>query len=133
MSSATRRQAPRLARPAARYWKGKAPKGVDLAAAQSDSDEDQEGQQEARPEPGDEAVGEFVGSDDEEEELVPATRTTAKKSMNLALKDVSISKEGKVIVAGREESGKTTLEQDGEYCVVCHANDCAQVSSSLRI
>jgi len=30
--------------------------------------------------------------------------------MNIALKDVSVSKEGKVIVAGREESGRTAME-----------------------
>ncbi|KAJ4499345.1 splicing factor, Prp19-binding domain-containing protein [Lentinula lateritia] len=36
------------------------------------------------------------------------------KSMNIALRDVDISTDGKVIVAGREESGKTVLEEDEE-------------------
>ena len=36
MSSSTRKQAPRLAKPAIRYWKGKAPKG--LIEVNSDSD-----------------------------------------------------------------------------------------------
>jgi microfibrillar-associated protein 1 len=36
------------------------------------------------------------------------------KAMNLALKDVSVSKEGKVVVAGREESGRTVLEEEDE-------------------
>lgn len=35
------------------------------------------------------------------------------KAINIALKDVSVSKEGKVIVAGREESGRT-IEEDEE-------------------
>ena len=43
MSSAPRKPAPRLARPAARYWKGKAPKGVDVAQSDSESEEVEEG------------------------------------------------------------------------------------------
>jgi len=38
-----------------------------------------------------------------------------RKAMNVSLKDVNISNEGKVIVAGREESGRTLMEVDGPF------------------
>ncbi|EIN13203.1 hypothetical protein PUNSTDRAFT_78683 [Punctularia strigosozonata HHB-11173 SS5] len=118
MSSAVRKQAPRLPRPAARYWKGKAPKGV--ADVPSDSDEEEE-QQEVQEE-GDVLIGgdqEFGGDNEEEEEEedVATARPVPKKpmkAMNVALKDVNISRDGKVIVAGREESGKTAVEEEEE-------------------
>ena len=109
MSSTTRKPAPRLARPAARYWKGKAPKGADEVP--SDSDEEEELQQ--PEEEGDIQIGDqdFEGEEDEEEPPVHAvTKPTVTKSINVALRDVNISKDGKVIVAGREESGRTELE-----------------------
>jgi hypothetical protein len=105
MSSA-RKQAPRLARPAVRYWKGKAPKGV----AEAESDSDAEEEQESYLEEGDVPV-------DEEEvddlEIRQQPKAAAPKALNIALRDVEVSKEGKVIVAGREESGRT-LEEDEE-------------------
>ncbi|KAG6854084.1 hypothetical protein C0991_010831 [Blastosporella zonata] len=104
-----RKQAPRLARPAARYWKGKAPKG----AAEVDSESEDEGGQ-SMEEEGDIAVGGEQDFIEEEDEDLPM-RTDVKaasKSMNVALRDVNISKDGKVIVAGREESGRTTLEEE---------------------
>lgn len=103
MSSAPRKPAPRLARPAARYWKGKAPKGAD--GVPSDSDEDEEIQQ--PEEEGDILIGD---QDFGEEDEVEAPVRVVPKSINVTLKDVSISKDGKVIVAGREESGRTELE-----------------------
>jgi hypothetical protein len=114
MSSAPRKQAPRLARPAARYWKGKAPKGV--ADVNSDSDEDEEVLQVEQE--GDVLIGgeqDIVAGDDEDEQAEMPMRTESgklTKSMNIALRDVNISKEGKVIVAGREESGRTVMEED---------------------
>lgn len=114
--SASRKQAPRLARPAVRYWKGKAPKG----ATEVDSDSDAE-----------EVATDFEAEDvpldeqdyeEEENEDLPvkrATGTVVPKAMNIALKDVSVSKEGKVTVAGRDESGRTALEEEGmcvEFC-----------------
>lgn len=128
MSSAPRKPAPRLARPAARYWKGKAPKGVDEIP--SDSDEEEELQQ--PEEEGDIQVGD-QDFEEEEDEDEPPIRAVAKpvvtKSINVALKDVNISKDGRVIVAGKEESGKTELEGAHFYhlvvlvrctaCVVC--------------
>ncbi|KAG6887865.1 hypothetical protein C0992_010432 [Termitomyces sp. T32_za158] len=106
-----RKQAPRLPRPAARYWKGKAPKG----AVEVDSDSENE---DARSlEDGDVAVeGEQDFAAEEEDQDLPmrADVKTIAKSMNVTLKDVNISKDGKVIVAGREESGRTALEEESE-------------------
>ena len=109
MSSAPRKPAPRLARPAARYWKGKAPKGA--GEVPSDSDGEEELQQ--PEEEGDIQIGDqdFEGEEDEDEPRARVvTKPVATKSINVALKDVNISKDGKVIVAGREESGRTELE-----------------------
>ena len=108
MSSTTRKPAQRLARPAARYWKGKAPKGVGEVPSDSDEEELQQPEEEGDIQIGDQ---DFGGEEDEEE---PQIHTVAKpvvtKSINVALRDVNISKDGKVIVAGREESGRTELE-----------------------
>ncbi|KAF8213687.1 splicing factor, Prp19-binding domain-containing protein [Mycena galopus ATCC 62051] len=107
----TRKQAPRLARPAVRYWKGKAPKDVDVDA---DSDSDEEEVQEVAEE-GDVDIGgdqDIVSEDDEDVKPVPVVQKPATKAMNVALRDVNISKDGKVIVAGREESGRTAMEDE---------------------
>ena len=113
MSLATtvpRKQATRLAKPAARYWKGKAPKGV--SEIQSDSDEEEEAndlQEGGEEVPLDEQMS--TGGDESEEEGMTLRKEIVKtKAMNIALKDVSVSKSGQVIVAGREESGRTALE-----------------------
>ncbi|KAJ3724303.1 microfibrillar-associated protein MFAP1, Zn finger, CCHC type protein [Lentinula guzmanii] len=110
------KQAPRLARPAARYWAGKAPK--DVVEADSDTEEEEE---DAQIEAGDVNIGgeqEIIqeGDEDEDDEVdMPMKKGVSKsKSMNITLRDVNISKEGKVIVAGRQESGKTALEEDEE-------------------
>ena len=102
MSSAPRKPAPRLARPAARYWKGKAPKGADEVPSDSDEEEELQRQEgEGDIQIGDQDFGE------EEDEDGPPIRAVAKpvvtKAINVALKDVNISKDGKVIVAGRED------------------------------
>ena len=114
MSSVSRKPAPRLARPAARYWKGKAPKGVD--GVLSDSDEEEETQQPEQD--GDILIGDQdFGEEEEDEAPIPAVpKPTTAKLINVALKDVNISKDGKVIVAGREESGRTELE--GAFCLL---------------
>jgi hypothetical protein len=103
MSNVQRKQAPRPARPAARYWKGKAPKGV--TEVHSDSDLEDEGVPETVEERQDDEDIEEFGVKQEREPVKP-------RGMNIALKDVSVSKEGKVIVAGREESGRTEMEAD---------------------
>lgn len=109
--SAPRKQAPRLARPAARYWKGKAPKGV--AEVDSDSDEEASDVEEE----GDILIGGDQDIVQEDDEDLPTAQHVSKakiKSMNVSLKDVNISKDGKVIVAGRDESGRTALEDEEE-------------------
>ena len=71
----------------------------------SDSDSDQEVQEEG---------GEDILVKEDEDDEVPGLEIQGAprsqlKQMNIALKDVDI-KDGKVIVAGREESGKTIME-----------------------
>ena len=112
MSTAPRKPAPRLARPAARYWKGKAPKGVDATAGDSD-DSDQE-EVENVEEEGDVRIQD-VGGDEEDEDGLEVKKASVAKGkgragINVTLRDVNISKEGKVIVAGREEVGRTAAE-----------------------
>ncbi len=106
MSSATapRKPAPRLPRPAARYWKGKAPKGA--GALPSDSEDEDEDAAELQDE------GDVPIEDMEEEGLEVRTETVkaAARGINVTLRDVNISKDGKVIVAGREEVGRTEAE-----------------------
>ncbi|KAL1659704.1 microfibrillar-associated protein MFAP1, Zn finger, CCHC type protein [Schizophyllum commune] len=114
MSSAIRKQAPRPARPAARYWKGKAPKGVDVTALSESEDEEEQNELQEEGDvsmAGDQLVKE---EDDEEEDMQMRTvaQKAAAKTMNVTLKDVNISKDGKVIVAGREESGRTLEEEE---------------------
>ncbi|KAF8203755.1 splicing factor, Prp19-binding domain-containing protein [Pholiota molesta] len=109
--SAPRKPAPRLARPAVRYWKGKAPKGAAEVESESEAEE-----LPSNLEEGDIPLGDQPYEEDEYEDLpVKQERATAvPKAMNIALKDVSVSKEGKVIVAGRDESGRTALEEEEE-------------------
>lgn len=108
----SRKTAPRIARPAARYWQGKAPKGVVDVDSESDAEEEEGLEQDGDvPMGGDQDI-----ADDEEEEEMPLRTDAPKstKSMNLTLKDVNISKDGKVIVAGREESGRTLEEEEAD-------------------
>ena len=110
---AVRKQAPRPARPAARYWKGKAPKGVADAGSDSDDVEDTLPQEEDGDVP-------ISGEQDLAGEPI---HTGTGKSMNVSLKDVRISGDGKVIVAGREESGRTVVEADGLSLPCCYHLD----------
>lgn len=106
-----RKTAPRQAKPAARYWKGKAPKGAE--ALPSDSEEEDEETQEL--EEGDEAI-----EDIEEEglEIHEHMQKAPGRGINVALRDVNISKEGRVIVAGKDEVGRTEVEL-GMYSSCC--------------
>ncbi|KIJ68827.1 hypothetical protein HYDPIDRAFT_25080 [Hydnomerulius pinastri MD-312] len=112
LATQVRKQTARPARAAGRYWKGKAPKGA--AEVASDSDEDEE--QDVPEEEGDVQIGgeQDIVDEEDEDESIPtrAAQVKAAKAMNVTLKDVSISKDGKVIVAGREESGRTALEEE---------------------
>jgi microfibrillar-associated protein 1 len=109
MSTTIRKQAPRPARPAGRYWKGKAPKGAaDLSSDESDDE------REVPQEEGDVAFAgeqEFLHAEydgDEEEEHGRKGQRGGK--MSVALKNVNISKEGTVLIAGRQEVGRTEIE-----------------------
>jgi microfibrillar-associated protein 1 len=111
LATQVRKHTSKPTRAAGRYWKGKAPKGA--AEFPSDSDEDDEEQLEVQEE-GDVFIGgeqDIVQEDEDEETTLPVGQDRVAKIMNLTLKDVNISKDGKVIVAGREESGRTKLEE----------------------
>jgi microfibrillar-associated protein 1 len=116
MATTVRKQAPRLARPAGRYWKGKAPKG----AADLSSDESDEEKEEVPQEEGDVAFAgeqEFLhteNDDEEKEEEEEGRKRYRTGRMSVALKNVNISKEGNVIVAGKQEVGRT--EAEGTIC-----------------
>ncbi|KAI0296685.1 splicing factor, Prp19-binding domain-containing protein [Russula brevipes] len=115
MATTARKQAPRLARPAGRYWKGKAPKGAADLPSSDESDDERELPQEE----GDVAFAgeqEFLHAenDDEEDEEEQGRKGHRTGKMSVALKNVNISKEGKVIVAGRQEVGRTEMEELSE-------------------
>ncbi|KAK7688298.1 hypothetical protein QCA50_008669 [Cerrena zonata] len=114
MSSAPRKQAPRLARPAARYWQGKVPKGADALPSDSDEDEDEQLEGGADGEEGDVPIEDIEEYEDEPGLDVRKVEVGKVKGMNLALRDVNISKEGRVIVAGKDEVGRTEVEQEEE-------------------
>ena len=103
LATQVRKHAKGPTKAAGRYWKGKVPKGVEVG---SESEEEEEEQPEHE---GDVPVG---GELDEEEDFLKNTRLEKSSKINVALKDVSISQEGKVVVAGRDESGRTIK---GEY------------------
>ncbi|KAI9460182.1 splicing factor, Prp19-binding domain-containing protein [Lactarius psammicola] len=117
MSTTTiRKQAPRPAKPTGRYWKGKAPKGAaDLPSSDSEEEEDE---RQVPEEEGDIAFAgeqEFLRSashEDEEGEQGNKVQKTGK--MSLSLKNVNISKEGKVIISGKEELGGTEMHELSE-------------------
>lgn len=121
-TTAPRKPAARLPRPAARYWKGKAPKGAGEVSS-DDSDYDEAAEAREPEEEGDVLLQDITGEDDEDEARLDVRQAQPKttKGINVALRDVNISKEGKVIVAGKEESGRTQAElEEGEYtfCIV---------------
>ena len=116
----SRQPAKRLPRPAARYWKGKAPKGAD---ALSDSDEEEGLEAQEEQEEGDVNISDVGGGGDEEQEeeedgleVRPAVGKRVKGAITVALKDVTVSREGKVIVGGKEESGRTAVELEEGTC-----------------
>ena len=118
----SRKPAPRIARPAARYRKGQAPKGFE--AAQSDSEDDAEIEEQEQPEDeGDVLIRDVERDDDDEEEdedsslaVHKGAAKPAKGTISVALRDVNISREGKVIVGGKEESGRTAAElEEGAF------------------
>ena len=109
MSTTARKPAVRPARPVGRYWRGKAPKGA--ADLPSDSDSDDPNTREEGEYQDDVSIAGDVERSDIDSSTRPLTTTSDQKQISITLKDVDISKEGKVIVAGREESGKTVMEK----------------------
>ena len=63
-----------------------------------------------------------VEKEEEDDEDLPMRTETvvkpAKSAISVALKDVNISREGKVIVGGKEESGRTAAELEEGTCPV---------------
>jgi microfibrillar-associated protein 1 len=116
LATQVRKHTVKPTRAAGRYWKGKVPKGA--AEYHSDSEDEDEEQPELQEE-GDVLIAgeqDIVEEEDDDEALpVKTGQDRVMKTMNLTLKDVNISKEGKVIVAGREESGRTRLEEGTCY------------------
>ncbi|KAG9005470.1 hypothetical protein FRB94_001555 [Tulasnella sp. JGI-2019a] len=106
MSVQPRKAAPRLARPAQRYWKGKAPKGSEHqdVSSGSEDEEDEEQQEEDMPLGG-------MADDDEMNGDDGVAVKREKGTMNVTLKDVNVDEKGKVIVGGKEESGRTVMEE----------------------
>ena len=112
-TTVARKPAARLPRPAARYWKGKAPKGAGEASS-DESDYDEAAEIQEPEEEGDVLIQDITGEDEEDEGRLDVRqapqRLKAAKGINVALRDVNISKEGQVIVAGKGESGRTQVE-----------------------
>ncbi|KIO07454.1 hypothetical protein M404DRAFT_410602 [Pisolithus tinctorius Marx 270] len=117
LATQVRKHAKGPAKAAGRYWKGRAPKGAEIA---SDSDEDEEQQAEQDVPAAGEHESQKVGDEDSEPDSFP-TKTSVVRSakINVALKDVQISRDGKVIVADRvesveEESEEESIEEEEE-------------------
>ncbi|KAG8878241.1 hypothetical protein FRB98_006307 [Tulasnella sp. 332] len=107
MSVQPRKAAPRLARPAQRYWKGKAPKGSEHQDVSSGSEEEQEQEEQEEDMP----LG-GLGDDNAEAKGGAGGEVRRDKgTMNFALKDVNVDDKGKVIVGGKEETGRTVMEE----------------------
>lgn len=94
-TASTRKPAVRPARPVARYWKGRAPKGV----AEVASDSDQDGADVAREEEEDVLIEEEEFLEIEQDEDTPSVPT---KGLNLVLNDVNLA--DKVIIDGMQQS-----------------------------
>ncbi|KAG8824944.1 hypothetical protein FRC19_000773 [Serendipita sp. 401] len=120
MSTARRQQqAPRLARPAQRHFAKKAPRNardVDDESTDEEQEHQQQQFQDQQQQQEDEsvAVGEY-GEGEEEEGMVLAGKKAGKekakaKGVRVALGNVQI-KDGRVLVNGLEESGRTLVEQ----------------------
>ncbi|KAG9104151.1 hypothetical protein FRC06_005043 [Ceratobasidium sp. 370] len=111
MQTARKPAAARPARAAGRYWKGKAPKGVDASAlSDSDSDAQEEGVVGDEQEEIGEDEFELAGKD-EVDGAAAVKKGVAK--MSVALKDVDV-RDGKVYVGGQVEESEESEEEDEE-------------------
>ena len=119
----TRKPAPRLAVPAQRYFKGKAPvKGADPLDSDSDVEEAVEPQKDQKDQ--DEAISAY-GQQDEvapKPSNVPRQPGKAERSVKVELRDVKVSAEGKISGAAPEVSAES-LGVQGELGSFSYALD----------
>ncbi|PVG04772.1 hypothetical protein CPB86DRAFT_778063 [Serendipita vermifera] len=111
MSSVPRKPAPRHAKPAQRHFARKGP--TELQAGDDSSDEDEQ-QQEIVQEGHDEEIGAYGGEIDAQS-FVTQGRVPERgaKPLKVALGNVQVQ-DGRVIIDGQVESGKTLIEQQKE-------------------
>ncbi|KAH9060797.1 splicing factor, Prp19-binding domain-containing protein [Lactarius vividus] len=114
MSTTIRKQAPRPAKPTGRYWKGKAPKGA--ADIPSSGSEEEDDERQVPEEEGDIAFAgeqEFLhAASDEEGDQSHKVQKPGK--MNVSLKNVNISEEGRVLISGKEVLAGTETQELSE-------------------
>src|SRR5260370_2286635 len=103
---APRKPAPRQARPVQRYFPGKAPKGVQ-EPSESESDEDQvldDTNLDAGSIPIDGDLEDIEDGDNQVTSVISERVSGPSRGMNVALKNVSITEGGNVILDGREST-----------------------------
>ncbi|KAI6134189.1 microfibrillar-associated protein MFAP1, Zn finger, CCHC type protein [Pisolithus croceorrhizus] len=109
LATQVRKHAKGPAKPAGRYWKGRAPKGAEFAS-ESDEEEEQQTLEQDVPVAGEHELQKDAEEDSEQDSFPTKTSVLKSAKINVALKDVQISQDGKVIVADRVESGRTLKE-----------------------
>ncbi|KAI6045195.1 microfibrillar-associated protein MFAP1, Zn finger, CCHC type protein [Pisolithus marmoratus] len=113
LATQVRKHAKAPAKPAGRYWKGRAPKGADVAS-ESDEHEEEQALEQDVPVAGEHELQKDAEEDSEHDDFPTKTSVARSAKINVALKDVQISRDGKVIVADRVESGRTLKEVEEE-------------------
>ncbi|KAI6133392.1 microfibrillar-associated protein MFAP1, Zn finger, CCHC type protein [Pisolithus croceorrhizus] len=113
LATQVRKHAKGPAKPAGRYWKGRAPKGAEFAS-ESDEEEEQQTVEQDVPVAGEHELQRDAEEDSEQDSFPTKTSVLKSAKINVALKDVQISQDGKVIVADRVESGRTLKEVEEE-------------------
>ena len=113
----TRKPAPRLAVPAQRYFKGKAPvKGADPLDSDSDVEEAVEPQ---------DGPDETITAYDQQNEVasklsnVPRQLAKAERSIKVELRDVKVSAEGKILGSAPEVSAESLSVQGWFWSFSC--------------
>jgi microfibrillar-associated protein 1 len=97
---ASRKQAQRLPRPAVRYWKGKAPKGADPQASDSELEEEEAQSNDVQDIP----ITSHEADEDEDEDLPLRTEAAqVSKGIEISFQDVSARKELKEELYEEEE------------------------------
>jgi microfibrillar-associated protein 1 len=108
MSGVARKPAPRHAKPAQRHFARKAPTGI---PDEDDSSEEEQQQQEIVEETHDEEIGAY-GDEADVQTFVTQGKAPERgaKALKVALGNVQVQ-DGRVIIDGQTESGKTLVEQ----------------------